>query len=480
MAATFQELGVPLEFIELLNTKNITMPTPIQAATMQDAMRGSDLCGRAPTGSGKTIAFGIPVITGVAKATAKRPTGLILAPTRELAEQITSELQGLAQVGKRSMLAVYGGTSIRKHKNRLNKGVDILVACPGRLNDLLQQKALTLDEVSFVVIDEADRMADMGFLPEVKKIVRLTKGDRQTILFSATLDGAVSELTRQFQKNPIRHEVGSKTPDIQSMEHFFWKVNRDSRVPAAANLILQRGKTIVFTRTRYGAERAAKNLQQSGIGAVALHGGKTQHQRDRSLRAFSEGEALALVCTDVAARGIHIDNVDCVLHYDPPEDSKAYIHRSGRTARAGATGIVVCFVDKVQHSVVKRLQRDLQLSIPITDIQDTNAIDAAQESPAALTSRESKHVSKHDRDTKKRVRINTPRRRKLRPTNKKKKLNIKKRKTVNKKTMTNMTSRSKKGKIRKRRKLAEPRSQANSFVHKKTNRRRRSIKRNST
>ena len=479
MAATFQELGVPLEFIELLNTKNITVPTPIQEATMQDAMRGSDLCGRAPTGSGKTIAFGIPIITGVAKAASRKPTGLILAPTRELAEQITSELQGLAQLSKRSMLAVYGGTSIRKHKNRLNKGVDILVACPGRLNDLLQQKALTLDEVSFVVIDEADRMADMGFLPEVKKIVQLTKQDRQTILFSATLDGAIAELTRQFQNNPVRHEVGSKTPDMQSMEHFFWKVNRDSRVPAAANLILQRGKTIVFTRTRYGAERAAKNLQQSGIGAVALHGGKTQHQRDRSLREFSEGEALALVCTDVAARGIHIDNVDCVLHYDPPEDSKAYIHRSGRTARAGATGIVVCFVDKVQHSVVKRLQRDLQLNIPITDMQDTNAIDTKQQSPAALTSRESKHVSKHDRDTKKHVRINTPRRRKPRPTDKKKKLNIKKRKAVIKKTVSNMTSRSKKSKIRKRRKLAEPRSQANSFTRKKTNRRRRSINRNS-
>ena len=482
MSDSFEELGVPLEFIQLLASRDITEPTPIQAVTLKDAMHGKDLCGRAPTGSGKTIAFGIPVITGVAKAVAKKPTGLILAPTRELAEQITTELQGLAQLGKRSMLAVYGGTSIKKHKNRLNKGVDILVACPGRLKDLLQQKALTLDNVSFVVIDEADRMADMGFLPEVKQIVQLTKNDRQTILFSATLDGAISELTRQFQNNPIRHEVGSKTPDMQSMEHFFWKVNRDSRVPVAANLILQRGKTIVFTRTRYGAERAAKHLKQSGIGAVALHGGKTQYQRDRSLRAFTDGEALALVCTDVAARGIHIDNVDCVLHYDPPEDSKAYIHRSGRTARAGAKGIVVCFVDKVQHSYVKRLQRDLQLSIPITDIQDTNAIDEAQQSVVEFTSseskHESKHVSKHDRDTKKRVRINTPRRRKSRPADNKKTINVKKRKAAKKQPLSNIASRSKKGKIRKRRKLAEPRSRSNSSSNSHINRRRRPKKRN--
>ena len=537
MSQTFQELGVPLEFINLLKTRGITVPTPIQDATIKDAMDGNDLCGRAPTGSGKTIAFGIPIITNIQKADSKKPTGLILAPTRELAEQITTELKDIALLGKRSITAIYGGVSIRKHKMKLNKGVDILVACPGRLNDLLQQKALVLGNVSFVVVDEADRMADMGFLPEVEKILKLTKRDRQTILFSATLDGAVSKLTRAFQTNPIRHEVGPKTPDMQLMEHYFWKVNRDNRIPAAANLILQSGKTIVFTRTRYGAERAAKQLKQSGIGAVSLHGGKTQNQRDRALQSFSEGQSLALVCTDVAARGIHIDNVDCVLHYDPPEDSKAYIHRSGRTARAGASGKVVCFVDKVQHKFVERIQRDLKINVPITEIQDTTAIDTTKQSNASIELRKNEHVSVHDRDNKSYDGDKKPYNRDKKPYNrdkkpynrdkknydrdkkpynrdnksydgdkkpynrdnkthdgdkktydrdnkthdgnkkpkfeitrtsgKKKKFGIKKRNLANKKSLSNVLSRSRTGKIRKRRKLAEARSKPNSFINTK-------------
>ncbi len=516
MPQTFQELGVPLEFINLLKTRGITVPTPIQLATIKDAMDGNDLCGRAPTGSGKTIAFGIPIVTNIQKADSKKPTGLILAPTRELAEQITTELKEIALLGKRSITAIYGGVSIRKHKMKLNKGVDILVACPGRLNDLLQQKALVLGNVSFVVVDEADRMADMGFLPEVEKILKLTKRDRQTILFSATLDGAVSKLTRAFQTNPIRHEVGPKTPDMQLMEHYFWKVNRDNRIPAAANLILQSGKTIVFTRTRYGAERSTKQLKQSGIGAVSLHGGKTQNQRDRSLQSFSKGQSLALVCTDVAARGIHIDNVDCVLHYDPPEDSKAYIHRSGRTARAGASGVVVCFVDKVQHKFVQRIQRDLKLNVPITEIQDTTAIDTTKQSNASIELRKNEHVSVHDqdnktydgdkknynrdnkpynRDKKNYNRDNKPYNRDnnthdgnkktydkdnnshdgnkkpkfeiTRTSGKKKKFGIKKRNLANKKSLSNVLSRSRTGKIRKRRKLAEARSKPNSFINTK-------------
>ncbi|MDG1990288.1 MAG: DEAD/DEAH box helicase [Dehalococcoidia bacterium] len=486
MPQTFQELGVPLEFINLLKKRSITVPTPIQHATIKDAMDGNDLCGRAPTGSGKTIAFGIPIITNIPKADSKKPTGLILAPTRELAEQITTELKEIARVGKRSIIAVYGGVSIRKHKMNLNKGVDILVACPGRLNDLLQQKALVLSDVSFVVVDEADRMADMGFLPEVKKILNLTKKDRQTILFSATLDGAISELTRQFQNNPIRHEVGPTTPDMQLMEHYFWKVNRDNRIPAAANLILQSGKTIVFTRTRYGAERASKQLKQSGIAAVSLHGGKTQNQRDRALHSFSDGQALALVCTDVAARGIHIDNVDCVLHYDPPEDSKAYIHRSGRTARAGASGIVVCFVDKVQHKYVQRIQRDLKINVPLTDIQDTTAIDPTKKAASFTEEPDTRHVSihdrdkkthdrdkkTHDRDKKTHDRDRRPRHKITHTSGKKKKFGVKKRKLANKKSLSNVLSRSRTGKVRKRRKLAEPRSKTNSFINTKDKKRR--------
>ena len=368
MAATFQELGVPLEFIELLNTKNITVPTPIQAATMQDAMRGNDLCGRAPTGSGKTIAFGIPIITGVAKAASRKPTGLILAPTRELAEQITSELQGLAQLSKRSMLAVYGGTSIRKHKNRLNKGVDILVACPGRLNDLLQQKALTLDEVSFVVIDEADRMADMGFMPQVEWVLRQVEVDHQTLLFSATLDGMVSGLISRYQHDPAMHEVDSREVTVAEMQHRFIAVHEMDQVKVAAAIINSSNKTIVFTKTRWGADKLASKLLKENVDAAAIHGDLRQSQREKALKDFTKGKIRSLVATDVAARGIHVDDVEAVIHYDPASDAKTYLHRSGRTARAGGSGVVVSLICWDEELEIRKLMRRLGLKQPIVEM----------------------------------------------------------------------------------------------------------------
>ncbi|MEC7828268.1 MAG: DEAD/DEAH box helicase, partial [Actinomycetota bacterium] len=218
-----------------------------------------------------------------------------------------------------------------------------------------------------VVIDEADRMADMGFLPDVRRILDLTPSDRQTLLFSATLDKDVAALTRDYQSDPVRHEVGPETPDIHLLRHHFWAVDRSERVNVAVNLIRRTGKTVVFTRTRHGADRAAKQLGREGLEAAVIHGARTQSQRDRALAHFTDGEALVLVATDVAARGIHVDGVECVLHFDPPEDGKAYVHRSGRTARAGASGTVVCFVDKSQRKAVKHLQREAGIDVQVVD-----------------------------------------------------------------------------------------------------------------
>ena len=367
LPATFADLGVPSSVTRVLTSQGIDEPFEVQTAAIPDALAGRDICGRAPTGSGKTIAFGIPVIVRTAGSRPKAPSALVLAPTRELAEQIADELRPLAQAHDLWVLSAYGGTNIKRQIDRLNKGVDILVACPGRLQDLLDRKALTLDSARTVVIDEADRMADMGFLPDVRRILDLTPSDRQTLLFSATLDKDVAALTRDYQSDPVRHEVGPETPDIGRLQHHFWSVDRSERVNVAVNLIRRTGKTVVFTRTRHGADRAAKQLGREGLEAAVIHGARSQNQRDRALAHFTDGEALVLVATDVAARGIHVDGVECVLHFDPPEDGKAYVHRSGRTARAGATGTVVCFVDKSQRKAVKQLQREVGIDIQVVD-----------------------------------------------------------------------------------------------------------------
>ena len=367
LAVTFAELGVPSSVTRVLASQGIAQPFEVQTAAIPDALAGRDICGRAPTGSGKTIAFGIPVIVRTAGSRPKAPSALVLAPTRELAEQIADELRPLAQAHDLWVLSAYGGTNIKRQIDRLNKGVDVLVACPGRLQDLLDRKALTLESARTVVIDEADRMADMGFLPDVRRILDLTPSDRQTLLFSATLDKDVAALTRDYQCDPVRHEVGPETPDIQLLQHHFWAVDRSERINVAVNLIRRTGKTVVFTRTRHGADRAAKQLGREGLEAAVIHGARTQSQRDRALAHFTDGEALVLVATDVAARGIHVDGVECVLHFDPPEDGKAYVHRSGRTARAGASGTVVCFVDKSQRKAVKHLQREAGIDVQVVD-----------------------------------------------------------------------------------------------------------------
>ncbi len=367
MPNTFAELGLPEHLIATLKSRDIESPFPIQASTIPDILAGRDVCGRAPTGSGKTLAFGLPMLALLGRGRPRRPRGLVLAPTRELAEQITTALRALAKASGRSMVAVYGGVGYGGQKSKLHQGVDVVVACPGRLEDLIAQGDVRLDDVDFVVVDEADRMADMGFLPSVKRILELTSAGRQTVLFSATLDGDVAVLTERYQKDPVRHESEVQQDAPGDMEHVFWKVQRADRMAHAAEVISSTSPTIVFTRTRHGADRLARQLAGHGVTAVAMHGGRSQSQRTRALKDFSTGRAQALVATDVAARGIHVDGVASIVHFDPPEDDKTYLHRSGRTARAGASGLVVSLIDGSQVGGTKRLQRALSLQSPILD-----------------------------------------------------------------------------------------------------------------
>lgn len=365
MTTTFAQLGLPEPMVRALSNKDITQPFPVQAAAIPDVLAGRDVSGKAPTGSGKTLAFGLPLLAMVQKASRNKPKALILAPTRELAEQIKRELTGPAKAVKRHVFAVYGGVSYGPQKQAFRKGVDVLVATPGRLEDLIEQGIVNLSEANIVVVDEADRMADMGFLPSVKKILNRTSRDRQTLLFSATLDGDIAILTRDFQRDPVRHEAEGVEDAAIDARHHFWLVDNHDRVQHTADVVGEAGRSIVFTRTRRGADRLAKQLSKAGVGAVAMHGGLSQNQRNRALRSFSSYGTQALVATDVAARGIHIDAVESVIHYDPPADYKDYLHRSGRTARAGASGIVVSLVTGNQRRTVGRMQRDLDLAAPI-------------------------------------------------------------------------------------------------------------------
>lgn len=367
MSTTFTALGVPAPIASALSERGIERPFDVQALTIPDALAGRDVSGRASTGSGKTLAFGIPVVAGISRAGRRRPTALILAPTRELAAQIHRELEPLAAAVSRRAYAVYGGVGEAPQRRRLDRGVDVLVACPGRLGDLVRQGAVALDAVEIVVVDEADRMSDMGFLPDVRRLLDLTPATRQTLLFSATLDGDVGVLSRCYQRAPVRHDVDDDRDDLTSnARHLFWSVEPTKRAEVAADLIPVAGPTIVFCRTRHGADRLAKRLTRDGVRTDAIHGGRSQNQRDRALAAFAVGDVDALIATDVAARGIHVDGVACVVHFDTPEDEKAYLHRSGRTARAGAAGLVVSFVPREGRRAVARMQRVLDRSATLT------------------------------------------------------------------------------------------------------------------
>ena len=325
---TFAELGVPARLVATLNERSITEPFPIQSAAIPDLIAGRDVLGRAPTGSGKTLAFGLPVITKVAKANSKHPRALILAPTRELAEQISRELTPVAKSAQRWVLAVYGGVGYDFQRRGLKRGTDILVATPGRLIDLIDEGSVSLGDVDIVVVDEADRMADMGFMPQVQKLLDQTARNRQTILFSATLDGDVAELTRRYQNDPVRHEVVGEENHHEAA-HYFWRVDHHDRIKRTAEIVGTSTPSIVFTRTRRGADRVASQLERAGVAAAAIHGGRSQSQRNRALNSFTKGRVKALVATDVAARGIHVDGVASVIHFDLPADGKDYLHRCG-------------------------------------------------------------------------------------------------------------------------------------------------------
>ena len=369
---SFLDLGIEPAIVYQLKEQGIIEPFEVQEAAIPDSMLGKDICCRAPTGSGKTLAFGLPLIARCKPSEPSKPSALIVTPTRELAEQICNVLTPLAKEMHLKVLAIYGGTSYSKHKKALAKGVDIVVACPGRLIDLMEQGSIFLDNVESVVLDEADRMADMGFIDPVCFILDNCDKHRQVILYSATLDRDVSKLVKKYQDRPVKIEVGPKEVSMESMTHHFW-IMRKRKTAIASDVIEKVGRTMIFCRTRRGVDRIGKELSHERLRVATIHGGLTQRQRDRAMDQFIYGDCIALVATDVAARGIDVDGVQCVIHFDPPENGKAYKHRSGRTARAGATGTVVSLLQKSDKGKYNRIQKEVGIKYQIGDA-DLNKI----------------------------------------------------------------------------------------------------------
>lgn len=368
MSVTFADLGLAEPIVKALADRGITEPFPIQALSIPDAITGRDVCGKAKTGSGKTLAFGLPVLHQIGVADKKRPLALALVPTRELAIQVHDELEPVADALDRNICAIYGGADIDKQISRLGRGVDFVVATPGRLIDLIERKEVSLDDVEHVIVDEADRMADMGFLPQVEWLLRHIPGNHQTLLFSATLDGVVDRLISRYQNDPARFEVESPTTTVDSMEHRFLLVHEMDRPKVVAAIAAASNRTLVFSRTKHGADRLVNSVNDLGVAAGAIHGDLRQKSRERALEDFSNGELQVLVATDVAARGIHVDDIDMVIHYQPAADHKAYLHRSGRTARAGNTGVAVTLSLWNEELEVKRLQKRLGLEQPVVEM----------------------------------------------------------------------------------------------------------------
>ncbi|MBE7324619.1 DEAD/DEAH box helicase [Nocardioides sp. Y6] len=357
----FAELGVPAALSDVLAAQGITSPTPIQEATLPDSLAGRDVLGRGRTGSGKTYAFVLPLVARLdaAKLPAmpNKPRAIILAPTRELVTQIKDSLEPLARVAGLTVQTVFGGVGQGPQVNALKRGVDVVVAAPGRLEDLMGQGHCDLSAVEVTILDEADHMADLGFLPGVKRIMDKTPQSGQRLLFSATLDGAINVLVKRYLTNPVTHEADSAQSPVAKMSHHVLHINRDHRLPVLVDLASAPGRTVVFTRTKHGAKALARQLNKNGVPAVDLHGNLSQNARTRNMEAFHSGKAATLVATDVAARGIHVDDVALVIHADPPSEHKAYLHRSGRTARAGAEGTVVTLMTDDQVKDVRSLTR---------------------------------------------------------------------------------------------------------------------------
>jgi superfamily II DNA/RNA helicase len=352
----FAELGVPEKLVQLMAAQGVTEPFPIQEATLPDSLAGCDVLGQGQTGSGKTLAFALPLVARLAaKQVAPmrgRPRALVLVPTRELATQVAAVIAPLAAAYQMSTVTVFGGVTHGAQRKAFADGVEIVVACPGRLLDHMKQGDLSLDRIEICVLDEADHMADQGFLPMVKRILDKTPAGGQRMLFSATLAGGVDTLIARYLERPVSHAAAIEAPAL--LEHRVLVVEEGDRLREIAKMARE-GRVVVFTRTKHRAKQLAKKLEAAGVGAVDLHGNLSQNARERNLAAFSSGKATALVATDIAARGIHVDDVPLVVHADPPMEHKAYVHRSGRTARAGAAGQVVTIATPEQAAEVRML-----------------------------------------------------------------------------------------------------------------------------
>ena len=357
---TFADLGLPEGVVRKLAQNGVTTPFPIQAATIPDALAGKDILGRGRTGSGKTLSFGLPLLASLSggHTDKKKPRGIILTPTRELAMQVADALQPYGDVLGLKMKVVCGGTSMSNQMYALERGVDVLVATPGRLRDLINRGACSLENVQVAVLDEADQMSDLGFLPEVTELLDQIPGGGQRMLFSATMENEISTLVKRYLTNPVTHEVDSAQGNVTTMSHHILIVKPKDKAPVTAAIASRKGRTIIFVRTQLGADRIAEQLCDSGVKADALHGGMTQGARTRVLEDFKKGYVNALVATDVAARGIHVDGIDLVLNVDPAGDHKDYLHRAGRTARAGRTGTVVSLSLPHQRRQIFRLMED--------------------------------------------------------------------------------------------------------------------------
>ncbi|GAB3419850.1 DEAD/DEAH box helicase [Flindersiella endophytica] len=370
---TFAEAGVPGRLVDALSRRGMTAPFAIQSRTLRDALSGRDILGRAQTGSGKTLAFGVPMLARLGEQVGTRaagsPGGLVLVPTRELAQQVTNVLRPLGRALQVDVLEIYGGASMRKQVFGLRDGADLVVATPGRLIDLVEQGECDLSQVEITVLDEADFMADLGFMPAVTKLLDMTRSGSQRMLFSATLDRGVGELVERYLDNPAFQAVASAAAPVESVDHRVFVLSPDTKVPVAAEIAGRPGRTLFFVRTKHGADRLAKQLRREGVEAAAIHGDLKQGARRRALSSFAGGEPRVLIATDVAARGIHVDDVDLVVHFDPAGDHKDYLHRSGRTARAGATGTVVSLVFPDQRREVNRLHESAKVSANTVDVE---------------------------------------------------------------------------------------------------------------
>ena len=402
---TFADLGLRAPLVDALAAQGITEPFPIQRQAIEDGLAGRDVCGKAKTGSGKTLAFGLPMLQNTTPgAESKRPTGLVLAPTRELVRQIVDVLKPLGAAVDVKVTGIYGGAPMDRQIDALRKGVDLIVATPGRLIDLLDRGAVRLDGVTQVVIDEADHMADLGFLPQVQWIMRKVKNQEpRVMLFSATLDGEIDVLVRDHLHDPVLHEVVDvvEEGDASDMVHRFFQVHQMDRARVAASIAAGNGRTLVFVRTKRGADRLADQLDEIGVKSAAIHGDLRQVMRERALRQFTDGKLDILVATDVAARGIHVDDVGAVIHFDLPADAKAYTHRSGRTARAGQTGVVATFVLWDQLQDAEKLKRQLGIVEPTIEVfsndprlADLRAFEHADDAAAPPTAPDRKPASR--------------------------------------------------------------------------------------